>query len=108
MDLRPAWCSAKPPNLRGIRPRLLADAGDVGQHEPGRFDRVMPHCLRHDERELRLAEHRQLARQAEYLGIGRDEAVPFQVVGMKRQQDLPVVKRRNAVVDPADRHEFGV
>ena len=68
----------------------------------------MPYRLRHDERELRLAEHRQLARQAKHLGIGCDEAVPLRVVGVKREQNLPVVECRHPVVDPADRHELGV
>jgi hypothetical protein len=57
----------------------------------------MPDCLGHDERELRLAEHRQLARQAEYLGVRRDEAVPFRFVGVKRQQVLSAESINNTI-----------
>ena len=77
------------------------------EDEACRLQGIVPRCVRHDEGEPRLHQHRQLAREREHPGVGRQESVPFAFVVVQREEDLPVVEIGEARVDVGERNELG-
>lgn len=96
------------PRLRGVRPSPLADAGEVGKDKPGGLERVVTGLISDDDRQLRLHQHRQLARELEHAVVGRDEAIEGSRVMMQRQQDLPVIEVGHARIDDIHRQKLSL
>ena len=62
-------------------------------------------CHSNDKCELCLDERCKLGSLSEHAGVRRDEAVPGVRVMVQGEQQLPVIERRHARVDPVERNE---
>jgi len=73
--------------LRGVS----ADVAEVGEEQTSGSDRIVSGIVRNDQGEIRLPADGHLARQVQHPDVITYDAVPWPLMMMKRDKNLPVI-----------------